>query len=665
MSETSGPNPEAPVRARRRAEAQALREAKKAAAKALKAAETAKNRLKNKNLAKKAPKSDPNALPPQQPKPCLQCGKLIHPNKRTRRTRKDFEERKFCDNACAQAHGRAHPEKFISRELTAYQERLSTDSKVVQEVARRTLSRKSLLYFTKRTHPKYNPGWVHADICMRLERFARQVAEGKSPRLMLLMPPRHGKSELASIRFPAWYLGQYPDHEIINVGYNLDLPMRWSRKVREQLRDPVYHGVFAQTQLDQESSALEAWLTTAGGGFTAAGVGGGITGKGAHVLIVDDPIKNMEEADSMVTREALWDWFWSTAYTRLAPGGGVLLIQTWWNDDDLAGRLQVLSRENPEADQYEVVKYPALAEAFEYRDPETLNITRSGVALHTPEEEAERNKARAAMEDYPYMLSSGLELLRVPGDALHPVRYDEKDLNRKKASMQPRIWSALFQQNPVPDEGMLFRKEYFKYSAHKPNIESLNVFTAWDFAIGQKQQNDWTVGATVVQDTADNLYVVEITRFRGDALQIIEAMVQVAKRWSPANGMYHIGVEDGQIWRSIEPLLKLRMSKDRLYLPYTAMKPLTDKLARARPLQGRMQSGTVLFPKEAPWLGVAETELLRFPAGAHDDIVDALAWVVQLATTRPPPRQWEPPPVRSWKDRLTDMLDAPYTHMGA
>ena len=198
---------------------------------------------------------------------------------------------------------------------------------VVKELARRQLAKRRLIHFTKHTHPDYQIGWVHNDIAMRLEKFSQDVADRKSPRLMLLVPPRHGKSELASIRLPAWHLGRFPHHEIINVGYNLDLPMEFSRKVRELLRDPAYQVLFPEAQLDATSQATESWRLTKGGGFKAAGVGGGITGKGAHILIIDDPIKNMEEADSADRRQLLDYWYQSTAYTRLAPGGGVLVIQ--------------------------------------------------------------------------------------------------------------------------------------------------------------------------------------------------------------------------------------------------------------------------------------------------------------------------------------------------
>jgi predicted phage terminase large subunit-like protein len=517
---------------------------------------------------------------------------------------------------------------------------MSAPTKIQKLLAGRELARRRLLHFTKVTHGSYDAGWVHEDVCRRLEKFSQDVADGKSPRLMLLMPPRHGKSELASIRFPAWHFGSYPHHEIINVGYNTELPMKFSRKVREVMREGQYQGIFPVAALDPNSQSVEAWYTTAGGGFTAAGVGGGITGKGAHILVIDDPIKNQEEADSVTVRDKLWDWYQSTAYTRLAPGGGVLVIETWWNDDDLAGRLQDSMRKDPEADQFEIVKYPAISDQFEYRNDET-----NAIVCFTEDPE---------LLEGDHSATKGLTLLRRPNECLHHGRYPLDALKRIKANLQPRIWSALYQQNPVPDEGMYFRKDYFREQQTFPQTFGLRIFTAWDFAIGEKQVNDWTVGATLLQDENDVLYVLDIHRFRGDSFQIVEAMLDTTERYSSLAGVdYQVGAEDGMIWRSIEPLLKRRMGERRLFPVIEPLRPITDKAARARPLQGRMQQGRVVFPAEAHWKGTAVSEMLRFPAGAHDDVVDALAWAVRLTMMSEPPQAPQERRIPSWRDKLT------------
>lgn len=528
------------------------------------------------------------------------------------------------------------------------------------------MARRGLIHFTKRFYPQYQPGWVHFDIARRLESFMRDVEAKKSPRLMLLVPPRHGKSELASIRFSAFCLGHHPEWEVINCGYNLDLPMKFSRKVREIARDPGYRPLFPAAVLDPESQSAEAWNTTAGGGFTAAGVGGGIVGKGAHVLIVDDPLKNHEEADSILTRDGLWDWYWSTAYTRLSPGGGVLIIQTWWHDDDLAGRIQQQALSGTGTDQFRIVKYPALAEQWEYRRTTTNEIERYAEPLD-PGHVALREVQRAASTGVPDQVGPDLELLRMPGEALHPERYSEPMMTSMKANQPPRLWSALFQQAPIPDGGVYFKKENFRYEPSSPSPYNCNVFQAWDLAIGQKQINDYTVGVTLIQDELDYLHLVEVIRFRGDSFEIVDAMASAAKRWgSVLSAPLMIGFEDGQIWRSIEPLFQKVCAERKIYPPYEVLKPLSDKIARARNLQGRMQQGRIYFPAEAAYMEDVRTELLRFPTGVNDDIVDALAWCVNLCIGRAPrlaPKVKEPP---SWKDRLGQYIDGVgATHMAA
>jgi len=523
------------------------------------------------------------------------------------------------------------------------------------EMASRILARRNLVHFIKRMKPNYDAGWVHNDIGARLERFSQAVRDKKSPRLMILMPPRHGKSEMASVRFPAWHLGHCPDHEIINCGYNMDLPMRFSRWVREIVRDKAFQALFENCVIDPESQSAEAWNTLMGGGFTAAGVGGGITGKGAHVLIVDDPIKNQEEADSINTRDNLWSWYWSTAYTRLAPGGGVLIIQTWWNDDDLAGRLQLaMSSEDSQADKFDVVKYPALAESFEYEHKETHEIIRRTELLPPEPSLGEYNA-----EDF--------TLLRSPGEALHPERYNAPMLLNYRENMPRRTWSALYQQNPVPDEGMYFQKDWLRFEVTPPVLSNKNVYQAWDFAWGQKNHNDYTVGVTLIQDESNQLHLVDVVRFRGDTLSVAEAVIDAAVKWgSEISCPLTIGFEDGAIWQGVKPFLHQMMGERNVYPPYEELKALTDKMARARQLQGRLQQGRIWLLRDAVWAPVVTQELLRFPAGAHDDIVDAMAHAVNLCVTKSPKMQRTRPPLPSWRDKISNFLGSvDESHMSA
>jgi predicted phage terminase large subunit-like protein len=503
------------------------------------------------------------------------------------------------------------------------------------EMAGRILSRRRLLPFVQRMNDHYKAGWVHEDICRRLEKFSDDVAAGKSPRLMLLMPPRHGKSELASKNFPAWHLGRHPDHEFIACSYNLSLAMGFSRKVKQLIDDPLYKSVF-DTTLDRNNQSTEEWaIAGKRGGYVAAGIGGPITGKGAHCLVIDDPVKNAEEADSGDAREKIWEWYLSTAYTRLAPGGGVLVIQTWWHDDDLAGRLQQMmaaaAEDDEDVDKFEVVKYPAIAETDEYLDPATGKI----------------------VHDTP---TPGAVLLRNKGDALHPSRYPLKALskiralNRKSDGGDGRWWSALYQQNPVPDDGVYFSKEQFRRVAPPPKGRC-NVLIAWDFAISEKKQNDYTVGTVGLQDSDDVLHVVDVVRFRSqDTFFIVESILNLAAKWySPT---LVLGFEDGQIYKAISAVLKKRMRERRVYPSIQVLVPITDKMARARTIQGRMQQGMVSFSDTGDWYDVVKAEMLRFPAGVHDDCVDSLAWVGLLAVQKSAPQKPKTQETKSWRDRL-------------
>ena len=200
------------------------------------------------------------------------------------------------------------------------------------EFASRELCRRKLLPFIQRFRPKYNAGWVHEDICRRIERFMQQVEEGLSPRLLLMMPPRSGKSEISSRHTPAWILGHHPDWEIIAGSHTSSLSLSFSRYLRDVMRDPAYTAVFPDAMLDPSSQSVENWNLTKGGGYLAAGVGTGITGRGAHVLLLDDLVKDMEAADSVTIRDNTWEWYLSTAYTRLAPGGGVLGLMCMTGD---------------------------------------------------------------------------------------------------------------------------------------------------------------------------------------------------------------------------------------------------------------------------------------------------------------------------------------------
>lgn len=783
-------------------------------------------------------------------------------------------------------------------------------AKIQQELAYRELCRRNLLTYVQRYEPTYQAGWVHKKVAAKLEEFLEKCVRGEAPRLMLFMPPRHGKTMLASDYFVSWSLGRYPWLEMISTSHSAGLPIKASRRIRSRLQHKSHQAIFENTKIAQDSRNVEHWNTTQGGGFLAAGVGGGITGHGAHIFIIDDPVKDAEEADSETVRDNHWDWWSSTASTRIAPGGGVLVIQcmtgdtpvsmadggekrldavrpgdmvlswkngevvsrqvlnwanqgeddvfvmrtssgrmvranarhpflvcehgelkwvrvrnlrsaqqivikkdsggnggaksvarkgatdrcravdcashittngnglrdivrrllspednvnrisnidtgsmllsitaslknkaadalcavyrstrstlldigirlyaltmtplqrkyagsyattatsysnevtqsrssnlpydtddfttdtivsinyageeevfdievedthnflanvivasnTRWHDDDLGGRMLSQEREAiaegvPEAELegWEVISFPALAEENEYELPDGAFTGEDG-------------------EGRP-----GAKLIRHKDEALHPERWPESFLRRKRRMMQPRHWSALYQQNPVPDEGITFTKDMFV--TQQPRISGhtrMTLLCAWDLAIGQKQHHDWTVGIVGGLDRFSNLHILDMVRGRWGTMQICDAILDIYQKYPE---IQRIGIERGQLELAIREPLESRMQERRLYpVLDRSLSPIQDKEKRAGPLQGMMQHHRVLFPPERdhPWVTRIREEALRFPAGVHEDTVDALAWLARMAYNTTPPQEPSKPRFVSWKEQLKHYVE--------
>ena len=514
----------------------------------------------------------------------------------------------------------------------------------IAELANRELCRRHLLPFILRFRPNYLAGWVHADICRRVERFVKRVERGESPRLLLMAPPRSGKSEILSRNTPPWILGNHPDWEIIAASHTASLTMTFSRYVRDLLRNDAYSAVFPDATLDQSSQSIESWNTTKGGGYLAAGQGGAITGRGATVFLVDDIVKDAEAAQSLTQRDNTWDWWNSTAYTRLAPGGGVLALMTNWHADDWAGRIQETMALGGEV--YEVVKYPAINEHGDEYILEDDSIVQIPVGSPLP---------------------AGAQMTRPHNTAIHPERYTTEAMLRIKSNLvmsgQKSVWDALYQQNPVPDEGNYFGKDMFRYYGSQPQRSDLYVYQAWDFAISEGKDRDYTVGTTIGVDHRDNVYVLDVLRFQTcDGILLVETIVDYARQWQ----VDALGVEDGQIWKALDAQFAKVCDEKKYWPSFEVLKPLTDKMVRASPLKGRMQAGKVYFDKEQPWFDVVYKEMLHFPNGKNDDCIDSLAWAVRLTLTRSAPRREELRQPPSWKDKLNALLAGQGgTHMAA
>ena len=450
-------------------------------------------------------------------------------------------------------------------------------------LARIALARRRLLDFTQYTFPEYKAGWFHSHVCERLEQFFQDVQDKKSPRLMLFAPPRHGKSELVSRRFPAWAFGRNPDINIIGTSYGASLASDMNRDIQGIMLDNPYRelfpevqlpnkGVIARTDRPQKRDTSQFSIIDRSGYYRCAGVGGGITGKGANIFIIDDPIKDAAEADSEVVREGIWRWYLSTAYTRLEAGGGMLLMLTRWHADDPAGRL-LKEMEDETGDKWDVVSYPAIAK--------------------------------------------GDEKYRKQGDALHPERYSLDRLEQIKRAVGSRVWNSLYQQAPTEYEGGFFQRSWFEIVDAAP--QTGKVCRYWDRAATEqdgKNDPDWTAGPKMRRDKHGIFYIEDVERFRGSPYQVETRIVNTA---SQDGHSCKIGLEQ-------EPGASGKSEANyytRVLSGYTVKvdSPQASKTVRASPFAAQCEAGNVKLVR-GPWNKIYLDELCEFPTGKHDDQVD-------------------------------------------
>lgn len=412
------------------------------------------------------------------------------------------------------------------------------------------LSRKAKKCKTgKRAHRRYvmvTPAGFADTVCIEVDSPSHLFLCGRS------MLPTHN-SQLASRLFPAWCMGRNPRTQIIAASYNSDLAMDFGRDVRNIVGSPEFADVFPGVSLAVDSKAANRMNTNKGGAYIAAGVGTAVTGRGARIALIDDPFKDREEADSQRNREKVWAWYQSTLYTRLMPGGAVVVVNTRWHEDDLSGRLL------NGADKWELLELPAIDAA---------------------------------------------------GDALWPEWYPVPALERIKANIGPREWSALYQQRPQPDEGTFFQRDWLTNWETMP--KALNIYGTSDYAVTDGG-GDFTVHRVWGVDAEENIYRLDGWSGQTSADEWIERKCDLVAKWKPLAWFGEAGV----IQKAIEPMLLRRMRERKVFCRLEFLSSISDKPTRARGFQARAAMGKVFFEP-----GADVSEFLMFPAGKHDDEVD-------------------------------------------
>lgn len=391
---------------------------------------------------------------------------------------------------------------------------------------------------------------------------------------MIFEPPRHGKSEQNTVRYPVWRLEHDPSMRVIVGAYNQTLANKFSRKARRIAA--------LRISLSSDRAAVEEWETEKGGGLRAVGVGGGITGQGGNLILIDDPVKSREEAESKTYRDRVWDWYRDDLYTRLEPGGAVILTMTRWHEDDLAGKL--ISEARNGGEQWEVLNLPALAEK---NDP----------------------------------------LGREIGEALCPERYGVSDLESIKTVLGSRSFTALYQGKPQPEEGNLFKRHWFEAIVEKAP-DGLKWTRYWDLAASTKTTADYTASVEVALSAEGDLYIRNMVRGRWEWPDAKKIMIQTMLA---GNGTKH-GVE--KALHGIAAVQELMRDRSLVNVSIQGIDVDKDKMTRALPWAARGEAGKIKLVR-GEWINTFLDEVCAFPQGTHDDQVDTVSGGVQMLTSSP------------------------------
>lgn len=429
-------------------------------------------------------------------------------------------------------------------------------------------ARSDLLVYAQLQSRKYAPGRMHAFIAAHLER----VEAGSMRRIMCWTPPQHGKTTLLAF-FMAWAAGRHPDWPVVFASYSAERAEDVSIKVRELLQSPVHAKVFPGGGIAETGSASMRRMSLGGGGtFYAVGVGGGLTGRSAELLVIDDPVKDREAADSEAIQRHTIDWYQNVARTRLSPTGRIVIVMTRWNEKDLCGSIL----QSDEARAWRVVSLPALAE-------------------------------------------SGDPMRRAEGEALWPERYPREVLERTMKEVGPRAAAALYQQRPSPIEGGIWKRAWLRFYTVPPAEMHETIISA-DLAFKGDQTSDF-VALHVWARSGAAAYLLDRVHDRMDFPATVQAFRALSARW-PSAGVKLI--ED----KANGPALIATLGREIPGLIAVEPKEIGgDKVARLSAVSGFGEAGNVWFPdlSIAPWIGGFVEELVTFPNAAHDDDVDAMS----------------------------------------
>ena len=422
-------------------------------------------------------------------------------------------------------------------------------------------------FFVQYVNSDYKHGKHTRFLSRKMQEIEEKHADGQPTFTIISLPPRHSKSFTITETFPAWFIGRNKKRRVIQASYGQALARKFGLANLRKVESTA--GEIFDLSIDPRRSAATAWEVAGGGGMISVGIGGAITGEGADLLIIDDPIRNRKDANSALYRETLWNEWTDTLSTRLQPGGSVIIILTRWHEDDLAGR--IIKNDKRE---WEVIKIPAIAGENDI-------------------------------------------LGREPGAALWPENgFDEKWAEETKKTVGPLTWASLYQQEPRPQKGALFLRTLWKYYKARPPLSAFQrIIFSWDTTFKDLETSDFVVGQVWGKKGPD-YYLLDQTRAKMGITGTMDAIRAMKSKWPQGSGIY---IEDKANGSAIIEMLKKNISG------IVPVNPSSSKLDRAQAVFPLVHAGNVFLPDPdlAPWIGDYVNEMASFPMGANDDQVDA------------------------------------------
>ena len=445
-----------------------------------------------------------------------------------------------------------------SSELETLKKKLLLRQKTFQL---KTLAQSNFLKFVKQVWPEFVEGPHHIKIAEKFQ----DLAEGRINRLIVNMPPRHTKSEFASFLFPAWMMGRDPRLKIIQTTHTAELSYRFGRKVRNLMEENSFQDIFDDIKLSQDSKAAGRWETNKGGEYFAAGVGGAITGRGADLLIIDDP-HSEQDALSETAMESAYEWYTSGPRQRLQPGGKIVIVMTRWSTKDLTGQL-MKGQSDVKADQWDVVEFPAI------------------------------------LEDKP----------------IWPQYWKLEELESVKASLSLAKWNAQWQQNPTSEEGSIIKREWWNVWDKDEPPKLQHIIQSYDTAYSKKETADYsaitTWGVFLHNDVTPNIILLDMKKGRWDFPDLKRIAMEEYKYWEPETVIIEQKASGTPLTHELR----------RVGIPVVNFTPSkgNDKHVRVNSVSPLFESGQGWAPEEK-WAEELIEECAAFPYGDHDDLVDSM-----------------------------------------